>query len=83
MFYPVLIITILVLAYMHVFRAFFRLRIGKSYRSRDGETTKIIAKISLGSIDVFVDDRDRRYYSNGERLDDPGPWNQTRLYEAC
>jgi hypothetical protein len=81
MFIPTLIAAIVVLLYMHHVRSFFVLKLGRSYRSRGGSVIKIVSKISTGPISVFVDTNNRRYYSNGEAVDDVGTQNESRLFE--
>lgn len=81
MFGATLFVVVAVLLYMHFFRSFLILKTGRSYRSRGGEVVKIISKSKLGRMVFYIDGHGRKYYGNGERVDDVGIWNSGRLYE--
>lgn len=77
-----LLVTVLVLGYMYVFRAFWSLKVGREYRARSGEHVFIQSMTKAGFQPIFTDTLGRRYYANGERVDDTGVWNATRLHET-
>lgn len=73
---------IVILLYMHYVRSFFFLKLGRTYRARGGSIVTIISKVVTGPITVFVDNNNRRYYSNGEAVDDTGTYTASRLFET-
>lgn len=82
MFTLTCITVVAALIAMHFFSGVSKIKAGRVYRDRTGNTVTIKYQKRMGDFDIFVAHNGMRYYQNGDRVGDNTQFSKHRLVKA-